>query len=245
MIAESVGGVLRQRAQPRPRSRSCATRASTSQGPEQAEVRSRRSVARGLTFVLTGTLPSMTRDEAQAELEARGGKVTGQRVEEDELRGRGREPGLEARQGRAARRDHPRRGRRCVTSWSTVPSPTDVRVTTATTRRRRSPGDGTDDDTRGETMADDSVIGKRYPGYTFPIERGKIREFAQATMTSNPDYLDDPAAGDPADVADRVGLLGAGRPAPTRWSRSTSTSPGCCTAARSSCSTVRRRRRAT
>jgi DNA ligase (NAD+) len=30
----------------------------------------------GMTFVLTGTLPSMTREEAQAELEARGGKVT-------------------------------------------------------------------------------------------------------------------------------------------------------------------------
>ena len=29
-----------------------------------------------MTFVLTGTLPSMTRDETQAELEARGGKVT-------------------------------------------------------------------------------------------------------------------------------------------------------------------------
>jgi DNA ligase (NAD+) len=31
----------------------------------------------GLAFVLTGTLPSMTREEAQAELEARGAKVTG------------------------------------------------------------------------------------------------------------------------------------------------------------------------
>ena len=31
----------------------------------------------GLTFVLTGTLPSMTRDEAGAMIKARGGKVTG------------------------------------------------------------------------------------------------------------------------------------------------------------------------
>jgi acyl dehydratase len=43
-------------------------------------------------------------------------------------------------------------------------------------------------------MVDDSVIGKRYPGYEFQIERGKVREFARATMSRNPDYLDDPAA---------------------------------------------------
>ena len=35
-------------------------------------------------------------------------------------------------------------------------------------------------------MADDSVIGKRFPGYEFTIERGKVREFARATMTREP-----------------------------------------------------------
>ena len=29
---------------------------------------------------------------------------------------------------------------------------------------------------------------------------GKIREFARATMSANPEYLDDPSAADPADV---------------------------------------------
>jgi DNA ligase (NAD+) len=35
------------------------------------------SVFKGLTFVITGTLPSMSRDEAKAFIEAHGGKVTG------------------------------------------------------------------------------------------------------------------------------------------------------------------------
>ena len=47
------------------------------QGPEKVEVRTDGPSLAGMTFVLTGTLPSMTREEAQAELEARGGKVTG------------------------------------------------------------------------------------------------------------------------------------------------------------------------
>ena len=55
-------------------------------------------------------------------------------------------------------------------------------------------------------MADESVIGKRFPGYTFPIERGKIREFARATMTREPRLPRQPGAGDRAHVADRVGF---------------------------------------
>jgi DNA ligase (NAD+) len=46
-------------------------------GPEKAAVRTDLPSLAGMTFVLTGTLPTMTREEAQAELEARGGKVTG------------------------------------------------------------------------------------------------------------------------------------------------------------------------
>ncbi len=46
------------------------------QGPPKAEARTDGPSLDGMTFVLTGTLPSMTREEAQAELEARGGKVT-------------------------------------------------------------------------------------------------------------------------------------------------------------------------
>jgi DNA ligase (NAD+) len=47
------------------------------QGPERVDVVVDGPSLVGLTFVLTGTLPNMTREEAQAELEARGGKVTG------------------------------------------------------------------------------------------------------------------------------------------------------------------------
>jgi len=46
------------------------------QGPEKAVVAEGEATLAGLTFVLTGTLPDLTRDEAQAEIEARGGKVT-------------------------------------------------------------------------------------------------------------------------------------------------------------------------
>jgi len=42
-----------------------------------AEKRQRTSQLEGLTFVLTGTLPKLTRDEAKQKIEAAGGKVSG------------------------------------------------------------------------------------------------------------------------------------------------------------------------
>ncbi len=47
------------------------------EGPERVAAPVDGPSLAGLAFVLTGTLPSMTREEAQAELEARGAKVTG------------------------------------------------------------------------------------------------------------------------------------------------------------------------
>ena len=42
-----------------------------------AEKKQRTSQLAGLTLVLTGTLPKLTRDEAKAKIEAAGGKVAG------------------------------------------------------------------------------------------------------------------------------------------------------------------------
>ncbi|MFO7540032.1 MAG: BRCT domain-containing protein, partial [Chloroflexota bacterium] len=42
-----------------------------------AAVDERPQLFAGLTFVITGTLPTWSRDEAKAFIEARGGKVTG------------------------------------------------------------------------------------------------------------------------------------------------------------------------
>ena len=42
-----------------------------------AEKRKKSSQLEGLTFVLTGTLPGMTREDAKAKIEAAGGKVAG------------------------------------------------------------------------------------------------------------------------------------------------------------------------
>ena len=42
-----------------------------------AEKRQRTAQLTGLTFVLTGTLPTLTRDEAKQKIEAAGGKTAG------------------------------------------------------------------------------------------------------------------------------------------------------------------------
>jgi hypothetical protein len=39
-------------------------------------------------------------------------------------------------------------------------------------------------------MADRSAIGATDDGYTMEVERGKIREFARATQSANPDYVE-------------------------------------------------------
>jgi hypothetical protein len=41
-------------------------------------------------------------------------------------------------------------------------------------------------------MVDQSAIGATDDAFPMTIERGKVREFAKATMSAQPDYLDDP-----------------------------------------------------
>lgn len=41
---------------------------------------------------------------------------------------------------------------------------------------------------------DKSVLGKEYPPFEFPVEKGKVREFAEAICDDNPVYFDEAAA---------------------------------------------------
>ena len=114
VIAESVAALLRDRAQPRRWSTKLRAAGVNFDGPSRSQVPERGATLAGLTFVLTGTLERITRDEAQAEIEARGGKVTGSVSKKTSYVVVGREPGLEAREGRAARRDRSSTRTRCV-----------------------------------------------------------------------------------------------------------------------------------
>ena len=53
----------------------------------------------GLTFVLTGTLPSLTRDEAKARIEDAGGKVAGSVSKKTDYVVAGADAGQQAREG--------------------------------------------------------------------------------------------------------------------------------------------------
>ena len=57
----------------------------------------------GKQFVLTGRLETLTRDEARALIEARGGRVTSTVSKKTDYVVAGEEAGLEARQGAGAR----------------------------------------------------------------------------------------------------------------------------------------------
>ncbi len=41
-------------------------------------------------------------------------------------------------------------------------------------------------------MVNKNTVGREGPRFEMVVERGKVREFARATGSSNPDYLDDP-----------------------------------------------------
>ena len=64
----------------------------------------------GKTFVLTGTLPTMTREEATAAIERLGGKVSGSVSKKTSYLVAGDEAGSKLREGAAARRADPERG---------------------------------------------------------------------------------------------------------------------------------------
>ena len=49
------------------------------------------------------------------------------------------------------------------------------------------------EEVRGGLMVDASAVGTTDEPFPMTVERGKIREFARATMSENPEYLDDPS----------------------------------------------------
>ena len=99
VLAESVARFF---GEPHNREVIAALRAAGVHWPETEPHRDSAGHLAGLTFVLTGTLPSLARDDAKARIEGKGGKVAGERVQEDQLRRCRRGCRIEAREGRRA-----------------------------------------------------------------------------------------------------------------------------------------------
>ena len=78
------------RADRRPARRRAALRTRRARPPSEGPLA-------GKTLVLTGTLPELSREQATERIMAAGGRVTGSVSKKHRLRGRGREPGVEAR----------------------------------------------------------------------------------------------------------------------------------------------------
>ncbi len=74
VLAESIARFF---AEPHNRESIAQLRAAGVQWPEAQARKAAGGALRGLTFVLTGTLPSLSRDDAKALIEAAGGKVAG------------------------------------------------------------------------------------------------------------------------------------------------------------------------
>ena len=94
-VAESVFQFLRephnQKLIERLRAAACSSNIETT--------RPKADRSKDLTFVLTGTLPGLSRDEAKNRIEAASGKVTGTVSEKNRLRGGRRGRRIQARQG--------------------------------------------------------------------------------------------------------------------------------------------------
>ena len=125
--------------------------------------------------MLTGGLEQLTREDAEAAIAARGGKVTGSVSKKTSYVIVGENPGsklAKAEQLGVDRIDED--GARSALLEH---------------------GPAAEDDREDEgvtTMVDKSAVGTTDEPFTMPVERGKIREFARATMSSAPEYLDDP-----------------------------------------------------